>query len=184
MWSKISRYYPPWLDLLPLLLFVLVLRYIGGHYEQLPALMPTHFGPSGNPDSWSEKSIWSVYGVLIIGFMIYLTVVLINVVLLIRPDNPRQVINITERDKDLLGPTRLEEIRAFTVRGLMAVNLIMAAMTSYLSYASIETALGLRAGLGPLMWIFIAALIFASLYLTIRTLSMSSTGHLRKKRSS
>lgn len=69
-WNKISRYYPPWLEFLPLILFAMVLYYINNHYELLPDLMPTHFGPSGKPDAWSEKSLWSVYAPLIIGFVV------------------------------------------------------------------------------------------------------------------
>lgn len=30
------------------------------HYGDRPAMVPTHFGPSGRPDAWSPRSFWSV----------------------------------------------------------------------------------------------------------------------------
>jgi uncharacterized membrane protein len=180
MWEKISRYYPPWLELLPLILFISVFNYINSNYELLPDVMPTHFGPSGMPDSWSKKSLWSVYGPLIIGLVVYVSITLTNIFLLIRPDDPRKVVNIPERNKDILGPARLEEIRAFTVKGLLVLNIIVAAMIAYLSYVATNTALGLSQGLGSLMWFFVAAIILTSSYLTIKVLLMTSTSRLKR----
>lgn len=181
MWHKISRYYPPWLELIPLLFLVMVLIYISGKYDMLPDSMPTHFGPSGKPDAWSDKSIWSVYGPLIIGFVTYFSISIINIFLLIRPDDPRKAINISERDKDLLGPVRLERIRSFAVRSLLVTNLIISAMIAHLSYAAIKTALGLSSGLGYLIWVFVMALMFVTFYMVIKLVFMTSTSHLKNK---
>jgi|GEM_PF-449044 len=180
MWEKISRYYPPWLDIFPLLLLGIVLVYISGKYETLPDLIPTHFGPSGTPDAWSEKSIWSVYGTLIIGSIIYISMTLINIFLIILPDDPRKVINISERQKDLLGPEQLEKIRAFAVRSMVAINYIVVVMIAYLSFSAIKIALGLSTGLGYLIWIFFIAIMFISIYMVIKLISMTSTSHIKK----
>ncbi len=36
-------------------------------YGKLPDRVPTHFGPGGAPDGWAAKSVFSVYGLLIMG---------------------------------------------------------------------------------------------------------------------
>lgn len=36
-------------------------------YPTLPASIPVHFGISGEADRWAAKSVWSVFGLLIIG---------------------------------------------------------------------------------------------------------------------
>lgn len=180
MWSKINRYYSPWLDIIGLLMFSTAFSYIRANFNQIPANIPTHFGPSGQPDAWSAKSVWTVYGPLLIGLGIYLSITLINILVIIRPKNPAKILNIPQRDKDLLGPERLEAIRAVTVRGLAAINLTLAALFAYLGYASVNVAMGLSFGLGPLMWLFTAVLLGISLYLTVKTVLMSSTRGMRK----
>ena len=39
---------------------VVAISYAAGHYADLPARVPTHFGPSGRPDVWRPKSFWTV----------------------------------------------------------------------------------------------------------------------------
>ena len=180
MWAKINRYYPPWLDLIGLLLFSTAFSYIRAHYDQIPTTVPTHFGLAGHPDAWSAKSIWTVYGPLLIGLGVFLSIALLNIFLIIRPENPAKILNIPQRDKDLLGPERLEAIRTFTVRGLAAINLTLAVLFAYLGYASANAAMGLMPGLGALMWVFTAVLLGGSLYLTVKTLLMSSVRGIRK----
>ncbi len=180
LWSKINRYYPPWLDLLGVLLLTTAFSYVRVHYDQLPAAIPTHFGITGLPDAWRDKSLWTVYGTLGIGLAIYVSMVMINILLIIRPDNPAKIVNIPQHDKDLLGPERLEAIRTFTVRSLVGLNLILAAMFAYLGYGSVNIAMGISPGLGPIMWLFVALILVTSLYMTVRVLTMSSTSGLRK----
>lgn len=175
MWAKINRYYPPRVDLVGLLLLTTAFSYVRVHYDQLPASIPTHFGVSGHPDAWSVKSVWSVYAPLLLGLGIYLAMVMLNLFLVIRPEDPARILNIPQRDKERLGPERLEAIRALTARVLAAINFTMAAMFAFLAYGSANVALGISPGLGALTWVFTAALLAASLYLTTRLLLMSST---------
>ncbi|MDD4775088.1 MAG: DUF1648 domain-containing protein [Syntrophomonas sp.] len=180
MWAKITRYYPPWLDLIGLLLLSTAFSYVRAHYDQLPATIPTHFGGSGLPDAWNAKSWWTVYGTLVIGLAIYLSMVILNVFFIIRPDDPARILNIPKSSKEMLGPERLEAIRAFTVRAMVALNLILAAMFAYLGYGMTGVALGVITSLGPLMWVFTALILMASLYMTIGVITMSSTRGIKR----
>ncbi len=179
MWAKINRYYSPWLELAALLLFSTTFSYIRAHYDQIPGIIPSHFGASGAPDAWAAKSIWSVYSVLIIGFGIYLSMALLNILVIIRPEDPSKVLNIPQRDKDLLGPARLESIRAFTVRSMVGLNLILAVMFSYLAYGAANVAMGASKNLGPIMWVFVALILLVSVYMTVKLMIMCSTRGLK-----
>lgn len=44
-------------------------------YPTLPNRIPVHFDVSGAPDAWAAKSVWSVFGILIVGVAV---VVLLN----------------------------------------------------------------------------------------------------------
>jgi uncharacterized membrane protein len=46
---------------LPLLFIVAMLAVGLWAYPSLPAQIPTHWGPSGEIDAWSAKSVWSVF---------------------------------------------------------------------------------------------------------------------------
>jgi hypothetical protein len=174
MWDKISRFYPPWLEIFPLALVVFALLYTNAWYDALPSTVPTHFGADGQPDGWSSKSFVSVYLLPLTNLFIYLMMVFINLFLIIRPDDPRRVVNLMEKEKDALGPERLEAIRTFTARGLWLINTLTIGCLAYLTYGSINVGLGRQEGLGWVMWAFFGAFIIVSLGMTIKVLALSS----------
>lgn len=49
-------------------------------YPTLPDPIPVHFTVAGSPDSWAARSIWSVFGILIVGAAV---VVLLNALALV-----------------------------------------------------------------------------------------------------
>ncbi len=175
MWEKISNYYPPWLEYIAPLLLGAALIYTYSVYPELPGQFPTHFDLYGVPDAWQPKSFGSVYLALIIGTLVWLSLVMLNYFLIIKPDDPGKFINITPRQKEQLGPAGLEAIRRITARGMIMINITMAAMISSLHYQSIQTALGLQADHSYVILIFGAALLIESIWLTVKTLRMTWT---------
>lgn len=175
MGEKINRFYPAWLELIPLLLLGFVVYYTAAHYSQLPARMPTHFGFSGQPDAWSTKGFAEVYMPVMIGIVVWLSMALLNYFLIIKPDDPGRYINVSKRQKEALGIQGLEAIRTTTARGLITVNITMAAMIAILQYGSVNTALGLQNGLGWSANLFAAILFVEAVGLAIKTARMSFT---------
>ena len=181
MWDKVNKFYPPWLEIFPLAFVVFALVYTDFYYHDLPARVPTHFGASGLPDAWSSKSFINVYLLPLINLLVYLFTLLINLFFIMRPDNPRKVVNLSEKEKDALGPERLETIRTFTTRGLWLINTLVTATLAYLTFGSINTALGRQDGLGWFMWLFFAAIMVVSIGMAIKTLKLSSLDHPKIK---
>lgn len=171
MWQRIERLYPPWMELIAPFLLVFVWAYSAAHYAALPNMMPTHFGMAGTADDWSPKGFWSVYLSLVIGTLVWLSMVLTNYFLIIKPEDPGKYVNLTKQQKVKLGPEGLEYIRTITARGMMAVNLTVAGLIAVLQYGSINTALGLQKGLGWSTHIFAIALLIECIWLTWKTLS-------------
>ena len=173
--EKIQRFYPPWLELIPPFLLAFVLAYTVYNYALLPEMMPTHFGLSGRADDWSHKDFWSVYLSLIIGAVVWFSVLMINYFLIMKPDDPGKYINLSPQQKVKLGPVQLEYIRTITARGMFIINLTMAAMIATLQYGSINTALGIQKGLGWSVAVFGLALFVESIWLTVKTVSATFT---------
>ena len=63
------------LFLAPLIVNILVSIYLSTQYNSLPDIIPTHWGFSGQPDAFSQKSFFSVFGIVLmsigIGIIIY-----------------------------------------------------------------------------------------------------------------
>ncbi|HWP97933.1 MAG TPA: DUF1648 domain-containing protein [Syntrophomonadaceae bacterium] len=173
MFEKIKQHYPPWLELIPILLLLIAVYYTTSHYTQLPSRIPTHFGPSGNPDSWSTKGFWSVYLSLVIGAGVWLSLALTNYFLIIKPEDPGKYINLTKKQKEKLGPDGLEAIRHLTACAMILINFTTVALIVALQDGTINTALGTQKGLSYAVDILAGALIFEALWLTIKTLSMT-----------
>lgn len=65
----------PWkLYIIPFLIIVLVVAISAIEYKNLPDSVPTHWGFTGPPDKYSEKSITSVFSVSIVSFFMLLII--------------------------------------------------------------------------------------------------------------
>ncbi|CFX84067.1 Domain of unknown function DUF1648 [Syntrophomonas zehnderi OL-4] len=168
MWGRISRFYPPWLELIPLLMLGFILAYTVTYYPLMPERIPTHFGPSGQPDAWSAKGFWSVYILVLLAGAVWLTMLAINYILIIKPDDPGRYMNISQREKDRLGTKRLEEIRTISARMMVIINITTVGLLTVIQYGSVNTALGLQNGIGWGVWFFAAALVLESLWMLFK----------------
>lgn len=175
MGIKIKAFYPPALELVPLILLLFAFSYSAQYYPLLPDQVPTHFGLFGTPDAWSEKGFWTVYALPLLGAIVWLSMLLINLFLIIQPDDPGRYINLPQRQKDKLGREQLEAIRTTTARGIMLLNLTLAAMMATLQYGAINIALGRQESLGPVAAFFAAAILIEAIGMTVKTVSMTFT---------
>ena len=118
MWKKIGRCYPSWFEIVPFALAIFSLGYLTVHYNELPGIIPSHFGADGGADAWTGKTFFTVYAGPLIGLIVYLSTALLNIYLLIAPEDPGRYMNFSVREKEKLGTERLEVIRTFTARSL------------------------------------------------------------------
>lgn len=111
-------------------------------YAELPATIPTHFGLSGTPDGYGDKSTM-LFIVIVSGFVFTL--------MSTAPFHPH-LINIP-------GPRTPEKIQ--TAIGMLRIlKLEVMAFFAYLSWAMIRTALGAANGLGGVVpLVFVSALL-------------------------
>ena len=63
--------------LVPLIINILVAIYLASKYNSMPDVIPTHWGFSGQPDAFSQKSFFSVFGIVFmsigVGIIIYIS---------------------------------------------------------------------------------------------------------------
>lgn len=159
MWARIAKYYPPWLEFIPLTMVVFTLSYTIASYGKLPEIIPRHFGASGLPDAWSHKGIIIVLPVL--SCWIYIQSLLLNWFLIISPEDPAKVVNLSAERKQKLGFERLEEIRALTARIVWFTNTLTAMLFAYIVEATIKVSLGYQQGMGRGIWLIVGILLAA-----------------------
>jgi len=181
MWEKISRFYPPWLDVIGILCLGFIWIYTGARYGLMAEQIPTHFGFSGTPDAWSAKSFGSVFMLLILGTIVWLSMFLTNYFLIIKPEDPRKYINLPQARKDAMSQEQIEAIRRVVVLGIALINLTVVLMFTVIQYGMVNSALGKQNGLGWGVNVLVGILLIEAAWLTWKTFSLSKPDNRTKR---
>ncbi|KXH87225.1 DUF1648 domain-containing protein [Sporosarcina sp. HYO08] len=70
---------PSYLYIIPMLITIGLMIYTGTQYHLMPERIPTHWGPNGQPDAFTEKTPFSVIATLLIALIIQAMMLMINV---------------------------------------------------------------------------------------------------------
>ncbi len=173
MRSSTSKKLDPLFNWIPIAITISILWYTASVYQQLPSKIPIHFGFSGYPDAYSQKSFGSVFLLPVLSVVLTALMTLLTNFLIIRPEDPGRFINLPQKQKELLGPKKLEELRNIMARSMQWLTLIMSVMFAYIQYGSINTALGRQSGLGPAAIVFIILILAVSGYMVKKSLDYS-----------
>jgi uncharacterized membrane protein len=128
------------------------------YYSSLPDIIPRYYGSSGEPDGFSGKGI--IWTLPAIGLVMYVGMAMLNKF----PHIFNYLIEITTENAE-----RQYKIATKLLRFL---NTIIACVFCYITYATIQTALGKQSGLGsyftPIFMVLIFGIIGIYLYKSIR----------------
>ena len=114
------------------------------YFEQLPEKIPSHFGPGGLPDGYSDKSI--IWLLPFIGAIIYFALSWINK----SPHTFNYPQKITEQNAERLYRTATQMMRN--------LKALIVGVFAYITFVTIHVALGNLSGLGKLFTpVFFAA---------------------------
>lgn len=115
------------------------------YYGSLPDKIPTHFGPTGQPDAYGAKSsIWALPIICLITFLIF-------IVLNRKP-------HIFNYPTKITAENALTQYQSAT-RLMRLLNAIITLFMAYITYGMVQTALGNQSGLDSnAIWIFMAAI--------------------------
>jgi uncharacterized membrane protein len=119
---------------------VIAVGYSWWHYDAMPAIIPTHFGPSGRPDAWSPRSFRSVM------MLPLLTAFVAPAMGLIACLTARAKRAIRQADGGVSLDAQLRFRRAFTLF-LSGIAILVTIMLVTMSVMSVRVALGLSEGL-------------------------------------
>ena len=112
---------------------LLLIGAVWWHWAELPARIPTHFGASGHPDGWGDKSRLLLLPLTAIGIYIVLTLC----------SRYPQLINIPMPvNRDLPEVQRLLQSMMILLKAVLLLTFF------YLVLANMRTAVGHAAGLG------------------------------------
>jgi uncharacterized membrane protein len=170
MWQKLSRCYPSQLELVSLFLLILAFYVALSNYPLLPDTIPTHFDAQGNPDDWSNKR--AIFSLPIVSAVISILLTAFNVLLAI-VDNPKRFINLPKRRKEALTRAQAETLRIFVNRCLYVLKILMLCLFTYLTWQTVEIALGKASTLGIPFWLFIGALLVFAGYMVWKSLRLN-----------
>ena len=155
MWQKLNKCYPPILEFIPLLLFVLTIYIAFSNYSTLPSRIPIHFNILGVPDGWTGKNGVFLYPSL--SAFTYLLFTVLNVLLAATKDL-MSLINLPKQWKESLNAPQVEELRVIFNRYLFMLKMAIQGLAIYLLYISIQIALDRASNLGAPFFILVLAI--------------------------
>ena len=156
MWQKLSKCYPPYLELIPLFLLVFTLYLALSNYTTLPDTIPTHFNAQGIADDWGSKT--TIFFILGLNALIYVLFTVLNIWFAIAK-NPRALINLPAKRKAALSDKQVEALRVTLNRYLFLLKIVTQGLFTYLLYITIEIAWERAHSLGVLFFLFILAIL-------------------------
>ncbi len=166
--KKLRDYYPLWIEVLLIFLIAWSVYLAITAYPDLPDKIPTHFNARGEPDAWSPKT-WINLLILPIGQIGLYILITVGAWIITRSKNPLRFVNLpikTERIQNL-KELETEEIRKITIRGLLAVKIVILGMFTYIGYITIKVALGVEKGLGYWIWLEVIFLFIVAGWMTL-----------------
>ncbi len=119
------------------------------YYTDLPDLVPKHYNLNGEPDDYSGKGI--IWAMPIIGLIIYAGMLLLN-------KHP----NIFNYPKEVTEENA-EQLYRIATKMIRLLSTIITWFLAYITYATIQTALGKQNGLGKYFSILFVIMIFGSI---------------------
>jgi uncharacterized membrane protein len=144
----------------------LAITYAALNYGRMPERVPTHFGPSGRPDQWASRSVWTVMllpiGTLMMG-------VALGVVAYLTAHAKRAV---RARDRGVSMAAQLR-FRAAMTRFLSGIGILTTLLMMLLSVGAVRVSVGEAAALPdvvmwPALGLLLVYAIGGSLYLMFR----------------
>jgi len=109
----------------------------------------------------------------IFNLWLYFQSLLINLVLIIYPENPAKAVNLSAKRKQKLGYERLELIRSLTARFMWLINTLTTLLLGFLVRGIIDTALGYQERLGWEFIFILGVLLIVTTWLVIKILMLS-----------
>jgi len=138
------------------------------YFNELPDTMPIHFGLNGQADAWSDKG--TVWMLPIIGIVMYLGMFLLN--------KFPHIFNYPQK----ITKDNAEKLYRTATRMVRTLNALIACLFAYITYSTIQTALGNQNGLGDLFMPIFMILIFGTtayfLYKSIKKEKSQATNQI------
>ncbi len=105
------------------------------YYSNLPDQIPIHYGFSGEPDHFSTKKM--VFFMPLIGLFLWSLLYYLKD----KPEGLNYPVAITADNS--------KRIYAIGTQMIQFLNVVLIILFNYINYVTIQTAMGLRSGLGP-----------------------------------
>jgi len=161
---KIKKFYPPVIEILPLLLLFYTVFLLSSSYGQISNGVPINFSITGIPTAWGDKTILIVLGVVAVG--VYFLLSIINYKFLISPEDLIIISKNKRPEQRKLTPNELNTIRVFAVRTVFIIKSLVGLLLLYIYRGIVRISLGNQVELGLTLWLIVGAIIFTVIIMT------------------
>lgn len=171
-YKKLWRFYPGYLELIPILAIILTFAYALFQYPALPESIAAGTAIDGSITAYMDKSMIQVLYSPISGLTLYLLLTFFSYNRMAKLEGPNGELNMTKKMRKKLSPQFLESYRAFSVRMIFASIAGLVLATSLSSFIQIQASLGKAIPyIGILPWIFYVVAFVCAILQFLRTRS-------------
>ncbi|QRN86234.1 hypothetical protein JR334_03145 [Clostridia bacterium] len=175
-YKKLWRFYPSYLELIPILAIVFTFAYALLQYPALPDSIAAGTAIDGSITAYMDKTLMQVLYSPISGLILYLVLTYFSYSRMSKLEGPDGELNMTKKMRKKLSPQFLESYRAFSVRMIFASIAGLVLATSLSSFIQIQASLGKAiAYIGILPWLFYIIAFVCAILQFIRTRSTRKT---------
>ncbi len=155
MFLKVKRFYPPVVEIIPLLILFYTVFLLSFSYGQISNGVPVNFTLTGAPTAWGDRTVLIALGTVAVG--VYFLLSYINYKFLMAPQK-LVLINKKSEQKEL-SESKLETIRVFTVRMIFLIKSLVGLLLLYIYRGVVGISLGNKFELGLGLWLIVGTII-------------------------
>lgn len=156
MFLKVKRFYPPVVEIIPLLILFYTVFLLNFSYGQISNGVPINFTLTGAPTAWGDRTVLIALGTVAVG--VYFLLSYINYKFLMIPKRLVLINKKTEQKKS--SESQLETIRVFTVRSIFFIKSLVGLLLLYIYRGVVRISLGNQVELGLGLWLIVGSIIF------------------------
>ena len=174
MFLKIKKFYPPVIEILPLLLLFYTVFLINSSYGQISNGVPVNFSITGIPIAWGDKTALIILGVVAVG--VYFLLSFVSYKFIISSEKLIIISKNKRPEQRKLNPNEISSIRVFAARTIFIIKSLVGFLLLYIYRGIIRISLGNQVELGLSLWLIVGAIIFTVIIMTSKIYFIKERG--------
>ena len=174
MFLKVKRFYPPVVEIIPLLILLYTVFLLSFSYGRISNGVPVNFTLTGVPTAWGDRTVLLAFGAVAVG--VYFLLSIINYKFILSPANLIIINKHKSSEEGNLSKNQFETIRVIAARTILLIKSLVGLLLLYIYRGVVGISLGNQFELGLGIWLIVGAIIFTVIIMTSKIYFIKERG--------